>query len=152
MINLENILNEYGQKAVSVLKESIAPYKATGKTESSLRYEVTGDSTGYRLTVYGRKFFKALETGRGKRKSSDYSGFDNSLDEWMQAKGFQSKTSKGGIVYYKIEDQWFSGKSLAWMINKRGDATHRAGGREVYSKQIEELLNELKEKIKKGIL
>lgn len=151
MINLDAILNEYGQKAVSLLKESIAPYKATGKTEASIRYEVKEEATNYRLIVYGRKFFKGIETGRGKRKSAEYSGFDQGLDEWFRAKGFQSKTSKGGIVYYKIGDQWFTAKSLAWMINKRGDATYRAGGREVYSKQIEQLILELKQDIKNRI-
>jgi hypothetical protein len=148
MRKLETILNEYGQKAVSLLKEKIAPYRATGKTEESLRYEVTGDAVGYRLTVYGRKFFKAIETGRGERKSSDYSGFDKALDDWMRAKGFRSKTSKTGNIYYQIGDQWYSAKSLAWKINKEGDKTYREGGRQVYSDALNELISELKQSIK----
>lgn len=158
MINLDAILNEYGQKAVSLLKESVAPYRATGKTEASIRYEVKSDAVGSRLTVYGRKFFKAIETGRGKRKSAEYSGFDQALDEYMRAKGFQSKTSKTGNVYYRIGDQWFTGKSLAYLINsvirsdlKIGDSVYRSGGREVYSKQLDELVIELKNKIKEEI-
>ena len=151
MLKLETILNEYGQKAVSLLKEKIAPYRATGKTEDSLRYEVTGDASGYRLIVYGRKFFKAIETGRGERKSSDYSGFDQALYDWMRAKGFRSRTSKTGNVYYQIGDQWYSAKSLAWKINKEGDKTYRSGGRQVYSDALNELISELKENIKKGI-
>ena len=151
MINLDAILNEYGQKAVSLLKESVAPYRATGKTEASIRYEVKSDAVGSRLTVYGRKFFKSIETGRGKRKSAEYSGFDEALDEYMRAKGFQSKTSKTGNVYYRIGDQCFTGKSLAYLINKRGDSVYRSGGREVYSKQLDELVIELKNKIKEEI-
>jgi len=145
-------MEQYAQAGVNLLRQSIAPYRATGKTEESIRYEVEENPLYTRMTIYGRKFFKAIETGRGKRKGTEYGGFDESLDEYMRAKGFPSKTSKSGNVYYRIGDQWFTGKSLAYLINKRGDSVYRSGGRQVYSDALEKLMQEMKEKIKERIL
>lgn len=144
MPSVTEILNSYGQIGVELLKQKIAPLKATGKTEQSLRYEVISETTGnIRLTIYGREFFKALETGRGPATQSGPEGFSERLDEWMQARGFQSKVSKKGIKYYKIGDNWFSGKSLAYKINRDGDKTFRTGGRQVYSDDLEKFKDSL---------
>lgn len=141
------ILDDFGQKAVNLLKEKIAPYRATGKTEQSIRYEAKQGDGEYVITVYGRKYFFALETGRGPRENTEYKKFDQSLEEWMQVKGFASKTSKTGVTYYRIGDQWYSGKSLAWKINKQGDKTYREGGREIFSEALKEFEQNVRQEV-----
>ena len=148
MIDLIDILNNAGVNGVNLLKESVRPFNATGETERSIRYEVTENGNEYHLTFYGRRFFKALETGRGPRESSDYSKFDLSLDKWLEAKNFQKKTSRTGKVYYKIGESWMTAKSLAYRINKEGDKTHRIGGREVYSKQLDDFVSKMIDSLK----
>lgn len=145
MSSVADTLDAYGKLAVELLKQRISSLRATGKTEESIRYEVTEKEYNYNLKVYGRGYFEALETGRGPRKESTYGEFDTHLEEWMEARGFSSKVSKKGIKYYKIGDNWYSGKSLAYMINKRGDKTYRSGGREVYSNELDKFITEMKE-------
>jgi hypothetical protein len=138
------LLEQWGKKGVALFKAAVAPYSATGKTVASIKYKAT--PTGLKITARG--FFEALETGRGPRKASAYSGFDKSLDEWAKARGFSSKKSKSGTVYYKIGDQWFSAKSLAWKINTKGDKKFRSGNRlDVYTSVKEEFLQDLKDAV-----
>ena len=135
------LFEEWGKKGVALFKAAVAPYSATGKTVASIKYKATPKG----LIITGRGFFEALETGRGPRKASAYSGFDKSLDEWAKARGFESKKSKKGIVYYKINGVWFSAKALAWKINSKGDKKHRSGDRlDVYTSKKEEFLEQLK--------
>ena len=138
------LFEEWGKKGVALFKAAVAPYSATGKTMASIKHKAT--EKGLRIT--GRGFFEALETGRGPRKSATYSGFDKSLDEWAKARGFQSKKSKKGTTYYKINGVWFSAKSLAWKINSKGDKKHRSGDRlDVYSSIKDKFLEELKDAV-----
>lgn len=141
------IIERYGQLGVELLKESIREVRATGKTEDSIEFKIQETKDGYNLTFYGREYFKALETGRSPRKSTEYSGLDERLDEWMRVRGFQTKTSKKGTIYYKIGNNWYTGKSLAYMINKKGDKTYRDGGRQLYSDALDELMEEMFDKI-----
>lgn len=140
----QEILEAYGPIGVEVIRNSIP--KVTGKTAASVRYEVDIN----RLTIFGRAFFRALETGRSPRTTSKNGDFKDNLEEWLKAKGFATKRSKSGTVYYKLGDQWFSAKSLAWKINKEGDKTFRQGGKEVYFNQVEKFLAELTDKITKS--
>ena len=55
-MSVQSILTTYGQIGVELLKQSIP--KATGKTAASIHFEVTPN----RLQIFGRAFFKALET------------------------------------------------------------------------------------------
>jgi hypothetical protein len=122
----------------------LQPVNATGKTIASLRSIVGPD----RLQYLGRGFMEALERGRGPRKSGSYGNFDTNLEEWLRAKGFPSKKTKSGKTYYQIGSQWFSAKSLAWKINRNGDKTFRSGQvKDIYSKAMEEFVEELKEAI-----
>lgn len=136
------LLESYGKKGVAMLQELVP--KVTGKTARSIRYEATED----RLTIFGRAAFGSLETGRGPRRSTEYSEFDRYLEDWLRAKGFQTKQSKSGVRYYKINDVWFSAKSLAWKINKQGDTKHRHGVEvEIYQKAMDDF----KEKLTKAV-
>ena len=152
MLRVIDILDTYGKVGVELLKAKVRPLNATGKTEESIRYEVEEKDGDAILRIYGRGYFKALETGRGPRQSSEYGEFDVRLEEWMQARGFSSKTSKSGVRYFKIGDYWYSGKSLAYMINKRGDSIHRKGGRQVYSDDLGKLVDEIGQKILQDFL
>lgn len=152
MVAIDNILNRYGQVGVQLLKNAISGLKATGKTEKSLRYEVTQEPGVTTLKIYGREFFKALETGRGPAEKSGPAGFPERLEEYMQARGFQSKTSKKGVRYWRIKDNWYSGKSLAYKINSEGDRTYRSKGRKVYSDELTKFVDELKQVVKDSAL
>lgn len=147
----EETLNTYGKLGVQLLKSSVSKVSATGDTERSIRFEVTRDGSKLTLRLIGRAFFSALETGRGPRKSSTYEKYDVNLEEYMRAKGLPSKTSKKGTVYFRIGDHWFSGKSLAWKINKYGDSLWRKGRgepvRDVYSSSLEKFVDELSKEL-----
>lgn len=144
MASSQEILEAYGPIGVEVVRNAIP--KVTGKTSASVRSEVEHN----RLSIYGRAYFRALETGRSPRESSSDGGFKDNLEGWLKAKGFQTKKSKTGVTYYSIHGQWFSAKSLAWKINKEGDKTFRQGGKEVYFNEVEKFLAELTEKISKS--
>ncbi len=140
-------LTKYGVAGVSLLRNAVSSVSATGKTQESIRFEVTKDNGKLSLKLIGRAFFSALETGRGPRENNSYEKYDINLEEYMRAKGLPSKTSKTGVVYFKIGDYWFSGKSLAWKINKQGDSLWRKGKgepvRDVYSSMLERFVDEL---------
>lgn len=148
----QEILERYAPIGEQVLKDAVSKVSSSGRTASSIHAEVEKD----RLIIYGRAGFAALETGRGPRKSSEYGEFDKHLEEWMQDQGFQSKTSKSGTRYFKLGDQWFSAKSLAWKINKEGDKKWKQGHgeivRDVYSKALAKFVDQLSNAIIKDKL
>lgn len=141
-------LTEYGKLGVLALRTDVQKVSVTGKTADSIRFEVSVETGGaVILRILGRKFFKALETGRGPRKSSEYGQFDLSLQEYLESRGLPSKVSKNGVKYFKLGEHWFSAKSLAWKINKEGDSVHKKGGRIVYSDTLTKLAQEIKRAI-----
>ena len=127
------LLDKYGKIAVALL-QSLVP-KATGKTANSIRYEVYPE----RLVVFGRAYFQTLETGRGPRKDSSYGGFDKSLLEWMAARGI------GAGLTDKKKQQL--ARFLSYKINKEGDKTFKAGGKDVYSVAVAKFIEELKKEV-----
>ena len=132
----------YGQRFVDLIKSKITV--VTGKTRDSVSYQVERTENAITLKVTGRPYFKTVETGRGPYKQGGYQEFDQRLEEWMEARGFEKKTTKKGINYYLIGDQWMSGKSLAYLINKQGDKKYREGGIDVYSSDVNRLVEQLK--------
>lgn len=138
-MNLTTILNEYGIIGVKAIQTVLRPESATGKTLRSIRYDVKIKNTIQTLTFYGRKFISAMETGRGPRKSSEYQGYDQSLLQWMSARGI------GAELNAKKKQQL--ARFLAFKINKEGDALHKAGGRELYTPVVEKLQKEITDKI-----
>jgi hypothetical protein len=143
-----NRLTEFGKLGVLALRTDVQEVSATGKTADSIRFEISVESDGTIVLRYlARAFFKALETGRGPRKSSEYQQYDVSLEEWLESRGLPSKTSKSGVKYFKLGEHWFSAKSLAWKINKEGDAIYKKGGRIVYSPTLTKLADEIKRAI-----
>lgn len=141
------ILIKYGKIGKELLKASISKLRTTGETEKSIGFKVTSDKKSAQLVIFGRRFFQTLEAGRGPRKSSTYSGFDKGLEKYLEAKSIQKKTTKSGKVYYKLGNSWMTPKSLAYLINKKGDTTYRNGGRELYSNKLSDLTREIKKEV-----
>lgn len=147
-----DILNQYGKLGVDAIQSDVAPLSATGKTKRSVHHTVDQKGDISTLQILARQFFSAMETGRGPRKSSTYGGFDKGLEDYLNARGLQSKVSKGGIKYWKIGESWVSAKSLAHKINKEGDKTFRMGGRVVYSPTIAKLVQEITTAVRKDFI
>lgn len=140
LTGIQKILTDYGKLGVMALRQDVEKYSATGKTADSIRFELSIESDGtITLTFLARAYFKAIETGRGPRKSSEYQEYDLSLLDYMEARGMLSGLTD--------KQKKAKAKSLAWYINTHGDATYRKGGREVYSNTLIKLVSELKRAI-----
>lgn len=65
---------------------------ASGKTRDSLSVEVTSDTTSATATMYGRKYFAALETGSApwkKQYKHPPKPFVETIAKWMTDKGIE---------------------------------------------------------------
>lgn len=121
------ILNTIGASTVQAVKGDLQALSATGKTVRSVRYQVSSPSPSIdRLVIYARAFTQVLESGRGPRKSSQESNFQDNMDEWVNIR-FPSLPDKKKKQLAKY---------LRWKINKQGDKTHRQGGKQVYSQTL----------------
>lgn len=130
---LREALDDVGSDIVETLRENLAKAgkNATGKTSKSLRHEVTDEDGVIALTVYGRPFFNAVETGRGPRKSTTQGTFKEGMLEWMQARGIGSALDQKGKERLA--------RFFTWRINKLGDRLFRSGGRkDIFTPVIEQ--------------
>jgi hypothetical protein len=138
--SIVNRLTEFGKLGVLALRTDVQEVSATGKTADSIRFEISVESDGtIILRFLARAFFKALETGRGPRKSTEYQEYDVSMYEYMQARGI------GADLPEKKRKQL--AKFLAYKINKEGDSIFKKGGRIVYSPTLTKLAEEIKRAI-----
>lgn len=90
---------------------------ASGKTRDSLRVEVTSDTTSATATMYGRKYFAALETGSApwkKQYKHPPKPFVETIAKWMTDKGIE------GVSAYLV----------ARKIMREGSKLYRDGGRQ----------------------
>lgn len=134
------ILKQYGALAVIAIRNDLQKVSATGKTARSIRFEVTSPTDVVdKLTIYGRPFTPTIETGRGPRKDSKQSDFEENLLEWVKIRfGSLDKVKQVRLA-----------KFLRWKINKEGDKTHRMGGKEVYTQSLYKAVDEAKAAIRK---
>lgn len=91
---------------------------ASGKTRDSLSVEVTSDTTSATATMYGRKYFAALETGSApwkKQYKHPPKPFVETIAKWMVDKGIE------GVSAYLV----------ARKIMREGSRLYRDGGRKV---------------------
>lgn len=96
-----------------------AGQRASGRTERSLRIELTEDAG----TLYGRRAFGTLETGRSGGRVPK--GFYQVILQWMKDKGIQVDKPKS-FAYL-----------VARKIAAEGTKLHREGGTvDIYSKEI----------------
>ena len=90
---------------------------ASGKTRDSLSVEVTSDATSVTATMYGRKYFAALETGSKpwkKQYKHPPRPFVETIAKWMTDKGIE------GVSAYLV----------ARKIMREGTRLYRADGRQ----------------------
>lgn len=90
---------------------------ASGRTRDSLSVEVTSDTTSATATMYGRKYFAALETGSApwaKQYKHPPRPFVDTIQRWMDDKGIE------GVSAYLV----------ARKIMREGSRLYRDGGRE----------------------
>lgn len=125
---LEYELNAFKQRVIE--NHIRAGQKASGRTISSLRVEITSDGG----IVWGRKPFATLETGRKGGKVPR--GFYKIIYNWIIDKG---------LIFEKP-------KSVAYLIARKiareGTQLHRDGGRDdIYSKEIERTTEIIMEKV-----
>lgn len=135
MRTIKEILNAWGIVGVKALQNDLQRVNATGKTVSSVRYEVSKEGTVDRLIFYGRKYLKALETGISPTTKGPSREMIESLTEYAKARGMDKPDSAA----------W----ALAKVIQRDGDKTHRSGGRIVYSTTVEKLAEDIKKDVKK---
>lgn len=90
---------------------------ASGKTRDSLNVEVISDTTSATATMYGRKYFAALETGSRpwkKQYKHPPKPFVETIAKWMADKGID------GVSAYLV----------ARKIMREGTRLYRDGGRQ----------------------
>lgn len=135
---LGELLKKQGEIGIQKVKSAIAPFSATRETEESIRFE----STETTLKIFAREFIEAMETGRGPRQSSTDGGFKDKMLDYMQARGIGSELDQ------KSKERL--AKFLVLKINRDGDKLwKKGGGRDVYSKAVEEFTEELMEVVAK---
>lgn len=100
---------------------------ASGKTRDSLSVEVTSDTTSATATMYGRKYFAALETGAkpwAKQYKHPPRPFVETIAKWMADKGIE------GVSAYLV----------ARKIMREGSKLYRDGGRQdVFTPVMEDI-------------
>ena len=127
----------FGPVVVEAVKQAISVVSVSGKSAEKVRFEVKSPTKEVdRLTIFGPGY---IETGRGPRKSSEESGFEDNLYEWIQAKF-------PGIS--PVQQKKLS-KFLRWKINKEGDKTYKEGGRQVYSQVLTKATDDIKRAVVK---
>lgn len=129
------VLKVYGSIGEQVLKDALDKVSATHKTVESVRSEVTETESTTSLKLFAREFVSLLEKGRkptSKNPSPDMIQF---LTDYARARG--------------MEDPESAAWAIAKTINKEGDKTHRAGGRDVYSKELNKFVQEVIEAVTK---
>lgn len=115
---------------------------ASGKTRDSLRSEIVPGMSSVTATLYGRKYFAALETGSkpwAKQYNHPPKPFVETIRQWMYDKGIT------GVSAYLV----------ARKIINEGSSLYRSGGREdIFTpamneaeKRIDEQISEIFDRI-----
>lgn len=117
--DIEVMLQEVFEQAKRdiIANHERAGQMASGKTRDSLSVEVTSDTTSATATMYGRKYFAALETGSApwkKQYKHPPKPFVETIAKWMTDKGIE------GVSAYLV----------ARKIMREGSRLYRDGGRQ----------------------
>jgi hypothetical protein len=117
--DIEMMLTEVFEQAKRdiIANHERAGQVASGKTRNSLSVEVTSDTTSATATMYGRKYFAALETGSQpwkKQYKHPPKPFVETIAKWMVDKGIE------GVSAYLV----------ARKIMREGSKLYRDGGRQ----------------------
>lgn len=122
-------LTVYGSIGEQVLKDAVDKVSATHKTVESIRSEVTETETTTRLQLLAREWFSLIEKGRKPTTKGPSPEMIKFLTEYAQARGMSKPENAA----------W----AIAKTINKEGDRTHRAGGRLVYTPELDKFVKEV---------
>lgn len=117
-IEIEEMMREVFEQ---VRRDIIARHEqagqvASGRTRDSLRSEIVPGMSSVTATLYGRKYFAALETGSkpwAKQYQHPPKPFVETIAEWMKDKGIT------GVSAYLV----------ARKIMQEGSSLYRSGGR-----------------------
>lgn len=127
--DIEAMLTEVFEQAKRdiIANHERAGQVASGKTRDSLSVEVTSDTTSATATMYGRKYFAALETGSQpwkKQYKHPPRPFVDTIQRWMDDKGID------GVSAYLV----------ARKIMREGSRLYRDGGRkDIFTPVMEDI-------------
>ena len=124
-VMLQNVFEQAKQDIIA--NHESAGQVASGKTRDSMSVEVTSDASSATATMYGRKYFAALETG-SKPWENQYNHppkpFVETIAQWMVDKGIE------GVSAYLV----------ARKIMREGSKLYREGGRrDIFTPAMEDI-------------
>ena len=135
---IEEILNEYGQKIVEAIKQVLVDEDkvVTGRTRDSLSFEVEDNV----LKIFGAEHLAVIdsEEGRPPSASFDGAGFFEQIQEWASLRGIDEEFHR--VIYININRFGWKSEGLNHKIRDRIDEVILEMNEEAESK-IESLLS-----------
>lgn len=153
MSDVKNILSDELEslKLRIIANHEKAGQKASGRTEASLRVEVTEDEG----IIFGRNAFGTLETGR--KGGNVPSNFSDIIKKWARDKGINIspipyKTDRA----HKYSEQERGENRFAFFVARKikrdGTALYRSGGRsDIYSDEIRKTIKVIGDRLMSSI-
>lgn len=141
---IDALVEDALEKCISQIKANSkrAGQVATGKTLKSLEWRLERAGNDYVATILGRKYFGALETGRGVYQGgkADIKAFNDALVEWMRARGIHSEMND--------EQLRLEANRLRWYINRYGTRLYQRGGRkDIFTPAVEGFIETLQKQL-----
>ena len=128
---------KYGTVAVRIVQTALEQVRASGKTIQSVKAIIIEDKGVDRFQIVARPYTNRIEQGIGPTTKGPSREMIKSLTEYAQARGMDKPESAA----------W----GLAKKIQKEGDRTFKKGGRIVYSDDVDKLVKEMTNDIKKEV-
>lgn len=133
--NMVQLLTVMGAVGEQVVKDEIDKVSATHKTVESIRSEVTETDTVTKLQIFAREFTSLLEKGIKPSGKNPPPEMIEMLTEYAKSRG--------------MSDPEKAAWGIAKTILKEGDRTHKQGGREVYSQELNKFVEEVTAAVQK---
>jgi hypothetical protein len=128
---------KYGTVAVRIVQTALEQVRASGKTIQSVKAIISEDKGVDRFQIVARPYTNRIEQGIGPTTKGPSREMIKNLTEYAQARGMDKPESAA----------W----GLAKKIQKEGDRTFKKGGRIVYSDDVDKLVKEMTNDIKKEV-
>lgn len=128
---------KYGTLAVRIVQTALEQVRASGKTIQSVKAIISEDKGVDRFQIVARPYTNRIEKGIGPTTKGPSREMIKNLTEYAQARGMDKPESAA----------W----GLAKKIQKEGDRTFKRGGRVVYSDDVDKLVDEMTNDIKKEV-
>lgn len=123
---LKILTAKFLEDSVSAMALALNQVSATGKTDRSIHSELKDSEDGIKAKIFARGYTSLIEKGRGPTSKRPSREMIENLIEYAKARG--------------MEDPERAAWAIATEINKHGDKTFQKGGREVYSDDLDKLL------------